>query len=430
MAEFAAAHLAELAAFAGYAATAPDYAYVYFSNTADQLFSRAEIAGLRTRDAVDQFLMATWLVMAAAEVDDFPFTKYTADQRAAQRVLGCRPAPRRRWRRRRAATTPARSASSPQLPAAARPAAADRARAARPQQRAVRAQVQRPVRAAARRLPDQLADRLAQASLRGGPSPARTWVRRRVRHPPAVELPRHLSRAGHATGQERPAGAAGERAGRAAALRARDVAAQDRARGAAAVGRAQARLERGRDPAAAVGDRRARPARAARVRRVPGVRAPARRRHELSPPWARDVRRRDRREHPGHQRLGRRADPAVPGVPRRGQGRARAGADVRAPLRLRRESTGKAADPPRPVRPVRWRIRAHLGAAIERHRPDLVYLVSPNNPTGVVWPADVVHDLACRFADTMYVVDEAYFEFASHRRDVAPGSRPSCATSR
>ncbi|MEZ5115617.1 MAG: histidinol-phosphate transaminase [Candidatus Nanopelagicales bacterium] len=49
-------------------------------------------------------------------------------------------------------------------------------------------------------------------------------------------------------------------------------------------------------------------------------------------------------------------------------------------------------------------------AAIERHRPDLVLLASPNNPTGTALPLDVV-DAACAAAPGMVVVDEAYAEF-------------------
>lgn len=89
MAEFVGSHLPELRAFAGHARAAaanhPGYDYVYFTNTANTLLERAIARGLRTRESVDLFLMATWLVMAAAEVDAFPFSKYTPEERAAQR---------------------------------------------------------------------------------------------------------------------------------------------------------------------------------------------------------------------------------------------------------------------------------------------------------------------------------------------------------
>lgn len=51
-------------------------------------------------------------------------------------------------------------------------------------------------------------------------------------------------------------------------------------------------------------------------------------------------------------------------------------------------------------------------AAVERHDPDLVVLASPNNPTGLPVPGDVVravHDSG----RALVVVDEAYREFAS-----------------
>lgn len=35
--------------------------------------------------------------------------------------------------------------------------------------------------------------------------------------------------------------------------------------------------------------------------------------------------------------------------------------------------------------------------AIEANHPQLVYLVSPNNPTGVQWPKGIVQDIATRY---------------------------------
>ncbi len=50
----------------------------------------------------------------------------------------------------------------------------------------------------------------------------------------------------------------------------------------------------------------------------------------------------------------------------------------------------------------------------EAIRPNtrLVYLVSPNNPTGVLYPSDEVARLCEAHPDTLFVLDEAYFEFA------------------
>jgi len=49
-------------------------------------------------------------------------------------------------------------------------------------------------------------------------------------------------------------------------------------------------------------------------------------------------------------------------------------------------------------------------AALTR-RTKLVYLVSPNNPTGIVWPASVVARIARAAPHAIIVVDEAYHEF-------------------
>ena len=50
-------------------------------------------------------------------------------------------------------------------------------------------------------------------------------------------------------------------------------------------------------------------------------------------------------------------------------------------------------------------------AAIEEHRPDVVFLTSPNNPTGTALPLEVIERVV-EAAPGMVVVDEAYFEFA------------------
>jgi histidinol-phosphate aminotransferase len=49
-------------------------------------------------------------------------------------------------------------------------------------------------------------------------------------------------------------------------------------------------------------------------------------------------------------------------------------------------------------------------ADIATHRPDVVLLASPNNPTGTALPLDVVEAI-CAAAPGMVVVDEAYIEF-------------------
>jgi histidinol-phosphate aminotransferase len=54
---------------------------------------------------------------------------------------------------------------------------------------------------------------------------------------------------------------------------------------------------------------------------------------------------------------------------------------------------------------------AAVAAAIAEHRPDVVFLTTPNNPTGTALPLAVI-EAACQAAPGMVVVDEAYAEFA------------------
>ncbi len=54
---------------------------------------------------------------------------------------------------------------------------------------------------------------------------------------------------------------------------------------------------------------------------------------------------------------------------------------------------------------------AHAVATVREQQPDVVFLTSPNNPTGTALPLDVIRDLL-DVAPGMVVVDEAYAEFA------------------
>lgn len=49
--------------------------------------------------------------------------------------------------------------------------------------------------------------------------------------------------------------------------------------------------------------------------------------------------------------------------------------------------------------------------SIDRSRPDVVFVCSPNNPTGTVTPIDDIRRIA-RSSDALIIVDEAYFEFS------------------
>jgi histidinol-phosphate aminotransferase len=51
-------------------------------------------------------------------------------------------------------------------------------------------------------------------------------------------------------------------------------------------------------------------------------------------------------------------------------------------------------------------------AQVQEHRPDIVFLCSPNNPTGTALGIDVVEAVHDAAPDALVVVDEAYAEFA------------------
>ncbi len=57
--------------------------------------------------------------------------------------------------------------------------------------------------------------------------------------------------------------------------------------------------------------------------------------------------------------------------------------------------------------------------AIEAEQPTVVFLASPNNPTGTATPLDTVRGICDAAADAVVVVDEAYAEF---RREATPSA--------
>ncbi|MFH8975656.1 histidinol-phosphate transaminase [Streptomyces sp. NPDC017890] len=72
--------------------------------------------------------------------------------------------------------------------------------------------------------------------------------------------------------------------------------------------------------------------------------------------------------------------------------------------------------------------------AIAEHRPDVVFITTPNNPTGNAVPAETVlalHEAAQAAKPSMVVVDEAYIEF-SHGASLLPllANRPNLVISR
>ena len=63
----------------------PEVQYTYLLNQANVLLMRALRQGLQTASAEKQWLMASWLAMAAAEVDSREFTKHSKEQRAERK---------------------------------------------------------------------------------------------------------------------------------------------------------------------------------------------------------------------------------------------------------------------------------------------------------------------------------------------------------
>ena len=62
-------------------------------------------------------------------------------------------------------------------------------------------------------------------------------------------------------------------------------------------------------------------------------------------------------------------------------------------------------------------------AALAEFSPDLIFLTSPNNPTGTAMPLSVIEQV-CQHATGMVVVDEAYREFARDQNGTALGLLP------
>ena len=56
-----------------------------------------------------------------------------------------------------------------------------------------------------------------------------------------------------------------------------------------------------------------------------------------------------------------------------------------------------------------------MHAALERHRPNLVFYASPNNPTGNAFDPETIRALADAHPETLHVVDEAYGPFHRDR---------------
>jgi histidinol-phosphate aminotransferase len=54
---------------------------------------------------------------------------------------------------------------------------------------------------------------------------------------------------------------------------------------------------------------------------------------------------------------------------------------------------------------------AALFAAVAEHKPNLIFLATPNNPTGTQWPRATIVKLIAQHPDVITVVDEAYLAY-------------------
>jgi histidinol-phosphate aminotransferase len=63
--------------------------------------------------------------------------------------------------------------------------------------------------------------------------------------------------------------------------------------------------------------------------------------------------------------------------------------------------------------------------AIEAHRPGVVFLALPNNPTGTLWRMELALELAERFRDVAIVSDEAYLAYSGRTLLAELGAHPN-----
>jgi histidinol-phosphate aminotransferase len=68
-----------------------------------------------------------------------------------------------------------------------------------------------------------------------------------------------------------------------------------------------------------------------------------------------------------------------------------------------------------------------MSAAIEAHRPNLVYYATPNNPTGNCFSRDRVEALVREYPDALHVIDEAYGAYSGQSFASLCEELPQCA---
>ncbi len=73
-----------------------------------------------------------------------------------------------------------------------------------------------------------------------------------------------------------------------------------------------------------------------------------------------------------------------------------------------------------------WAIGAsEIGRALAASTPAVAFFCHPNNPTGTLLPLDVLGDWAARYLSTLFVVDEAYIDFAEGAESALSLGRPN-----
>ena len=73
---------------------------------------------------------------------------------------------------------------------------------------------------------------------------------------------------------------------------------------------------------------------------------------------------------------------------------------------------------------------AAIERAITEHRPSVVFLALPNNPTGTLWRIDFACELAARHRDTVIVSDEAYVAYSGVTNLPALAAHPNLVVMR
>ncbi|MDQ3341886.1 MAG: histidinol-phosphate transaminase [Myxococcota bacterium] len=68
--------------------------------------------------------------------------------------------------------------------------------------------------------------------------------------------------------------------------------------------------------------------------------------------------------------------------------------------------------------------------AIDQHRPSVVFLALPNNPTGTLWRIGFALELAAKYRDTVIVSDEAYVAYSGVSNLPALASHPNLVVMR